>query len=151
MTTYQIKPSSLHAVRGGALRTHAAGFTLIELMIVVLIIGILAAIAMASYEWAVTKSRRATAASCLQENAQRVERFRTTTMSYAGAPAPAACTADLNGFYTFGWQGGNPTATTFAIAATPVGRQLAKDTACGTLTINQVGARGSAGSEAECW
>ena len=65
------------------------GFTLIEIMIVVLIVGVLAAIAMASYKLSVIKSRRSAAAVCLQERAQLMERFYTTRMTYVGAPAPS--------------------------------------------------------------
>lgn len=149
MSIYGKVVASRAARRGKTGFAKVRGFTLVELMIVVLIIGILAAIAMAAYEWAVVKSRRATAAGCLQENAQRVERFRTTTMSYAGAPAPV-CSAELNGHYAVAFVG-VPSATAFQISATPLNRQLAKDTTCGTLTINQLGVRGSAGTEQECW
>lgn len=127
----------------------SAGFTLIEIMIVVLIIGVLAAIAMTSYQGSVIRSRRAAAASCLQENAQLMERFRTTTMSYVDAPDPT-CSAEVDMFYEVNWNGAAPTATEFSIAATPEGAQE-KDTDCGILTIDQRGVRGSEGSEQECW
>ena len=73
----------------------AHGFSLIELMIVVLVLGVLMAIAYPSYEAHVTKTRRAVAASCALEAAQFMERFYTTNMSYldpatAAAPAPVA-------------------------------------------------------------
>ena len=69
---------------------HSQGFTLIELMVVVAIVAILATIAVASYEYAVTKSRRSAAANCLQERAQFMERYYTTNLTYVGAPSPPA-------------------------------------------------------------
>jgi type IV pilus assembly protein PilE len=130
-------------------RSANRGFTLIEIMIVVVIIGVLAAIAVTSYEWATIKSRRAAAAGCLQEMAQTMERRRTTTMSYAGAQP--ACSAGPVALYVMT---SAITATTFTFTATPQARQATKDTQCGVLTINQVGTRteaGSAGNAGECW
>jgi type IV pilus assembly protein PilE len=127
------------------------GFTLIEIMIVVLIVGILAAIAFASYESYVVKSRRSAAAVCLQQGAQLVERFYTTNMTYVGATAPT-CDADLSQFYTIAFDG-TPSASAFKLTATPKGRQLAKDTKCGTLGLDQKGARttSTGALETDCW
>ena len=139
-----------HGRRSG--RRRARGFTLIELMIAVAIVAILASIANASYQSFVIKSRRAAAATCLQERAHFMERYRTTNLTYVGAPDPAQCGPDLDASYTIA--SGNVTAKTFTVTATPVeGSSQAKDTKCGRLSLTQSGVRGSSGegTEADCW
>ena len=134
-------------------RRSITGFTLIELMVTVAIIGILASIAYASYQSSVTKSRRGAAATCLQERAQFMERFYTTKLTYAGAPAPPACDADVAKYYTVSFVAA-PTAKVFQLQAVPLGSQLANDSLCGTLTLNQQGGRGEGGTALtpdECW
>ncbi len=61
------------------------GFTLLELMIVVAVVAILAAIAIPSYQSSIAKSRRADAQSALQGFAQAMERFHTQNATYVGA------------------------------------------------------------------
>lgn len=127
-------------------QSRQAGFTLIELMIVVAIVAILAAAAVASYQFAVVKSRRATAETCLVERSQFMERFYTVNLRYdqdaAGTAIvmPAqACTTELQGFYTFDFSAG-PTANSFTIRASPVaGAQ--NDSKCGVLTLDNTGAK----------
>ncbi|MEN1956330.1 type IV pilin protein [Luteimonas changyuni] len=130
----------------------AAGFTLIEVMIVVVILAILSSIAYASYSGHVIKSRRAAAATCLQERAQFMERYYTTNLTYAGAAAPAACGPDLDAFYTVAFDG-VPDGKTYVIQATPTSRQA--DTKCAVLGINAQGVRTASGSYTatpeQCW
>ena len=130
------------------------GFTLIEIMIVVLIVGVLAAIAFASYQAYVVKARRSAAAVCVQQGAQLMERQYTVNMSYLNKdgtpPNPPTCDADISRFYTIGFTG-QPTNNTFTLIATPT--ILQKDTKCGALSLDQTGARTTAtgANEAECW
>lgn len=128
------------------------GFTLIELMITVAIVAILASVAMASYNFAVVKSRRSAATGCLLERAQFMERYYTTRMTYANAPNPAQCGAEVEPHYTLAFSG-TPDATRYTITATPKGSQASADTKCGTLSINAQGVRGKTGSGSvnDCW
>jgi type IV pilus assembly protein PilE len=132
-----------------------SGFTLIELMIVVIVLAVLAGIAYASYENSTIASRRKAGAACLLESAQFMERFYTTNMTYVGATLPAsACRADLAGSYTIAIAA--QAATSYSLTATPVAgsRQASKDGAkCGTLGINQSGTKTKTGSASlsECW
>lgn len=141
-----------------------AGFTLIELMIVVAIVAILASVAIPAYTEYVVKTRRGVAAGCLMEYAQFMERFHTSFMNYKDGKDNAgnaivvslpvtACSTDATGHYVFDFAAGQPTATTFSITATPQGAQATRDTRCATLSINQLGTKAITGtaSVATCW
>lgn len=129
-----------------------AGFTLIELMVVVAIIGILASIALPAYNEHVRKTRRTAGAACAAAVAQQAERFYTVNLRYDkdrdGKPFEAdttICEPKANEYYTV-----SATATavkTYTISAVPKGAQASDS--CGTLTINQAGAKTPATSG--CW
>lgn len=148
------------AVAAGPRPLKAMGFTLIEVMIVVAVIAILAAVAYPSYQDSVIKTRRSAAQACLVEMAQFMERFYTTNMRYdqnaagvAVALANPNCRAEMTNFYTFSFVTGQPTQTTYTIQAVPTGSQVADNTRCGTLTLTQAGTKGRSGSDplTSCW
>ncbi|HET8883054.1 MAG TPA: type IV pilin protein, partial [Solimonas sp.] len=142
-------------------------FTLIELMVVVVIISILAMIAYPSYMKTVGKSHRRAAQACLVNYAQYMERFYTANMRYDEDVAGTAntlpdtdCESDQNTGkdYDYTIVAASLTQSTYTLSAAPKpgSAQADRDAACGTLTINQAGTRGAAGStEAaaveKCW
>ncbi|MES1951488.1 type IV pilus biogenesis protein PilE [Salinisphaera sp. S4-8] len=129
------------------------GFTLIELMITVAIVGILAAIAYPSYLDQVRQSRRADAQSALLQAANRQERYFTTQYTYAdtldklGMPAVTE-----NDAYTLNVRGD---ANGFVITATAQNDQVNDD--CTSLTINERGQKAANGTGSntaisqQCW
>lgn len=131
-----------------------SGFTLIELIIVVAIIGILAAVALPSYREHVVRTNRAMAAGCLMEIAQMTERHYATNLTYNAAPLPALqCRDDLAAEYRFAVEIPNG-GQVFRLTAEPQGAQAASDGArCGTLGLDNTGAKSATGSlgVAECW
>ena len=136
---------------------HSSGFTLIELMITVAVIGILAAIAYPSYQEYVLKSWRANATGCLLELANRMERRYTGASSYMGDVPGAACLQEsgMADRYTFSFADDPAlTLTTFQLNAAPTGVQA--NDKCGTLTINHWGQKNVENAEsgydaAICW
>ncbi|WP_404299874.1 type IV pilin protein [Alicycliphilus denitrificans] len=133
------------------------GFTLIEVMIVVAIVGILSAIAYPNYTEYVRRGHRAEARAGLLQAAQWLERAATATGTY---PAKAAFPANLakvpNDRYDIGYEpNGNPVIG-FTLTATPKGAQATDK--CGNYTLTNTGLRGANGKTAgqsgynpDCW
>ena len=124
------------------------GFTLIEIMIVVALIGIIASIALTSYQSNALKTRRYAAQSCLMEQAQYMERYYTSAnnpMSYTGAVLPSAtCQTNLASYYGFSL---TSTAQAFSVQAAAIGAQTG-DTGCTTLSLTQAATRSPSTG---CW
>lgn len=144
-----MKGKTLATARRGSARMR--GITLIELMIVVVVVGILAAIAYPSYQNQVRKTKRADGKAQLMETAQALERCYTRFGRYNdGNCGVALPVMSDEGHYEID---GNLTAGTFTLDATPQGDQ-ANDAQCGVLRLTHAGAQGSQGNDADandCW
>lgn len=131
----------------------ANGFTLIELMIVVAVIAILAAIAYPTYQNQVRKSRMGQAQADLLELAQFMERCFVSNNTYIGCALPFTA-SPRNGtpYYQIEF---NPatTRTAFSLRAVPQAEGGQDKQKCGALTLNERGVKGFAatGTQADCW
>ncbi|SDM11837.1 type IV pilus assembly protein PilE [Modicisalibacter muralis] len=131
-------------------RERQAGFTLFELLIALVIIGILAAIAYPTYTGYVQDARRADGKAGLMETAQRLERCYTQDSSYENCISfPQLSPDEHYAIDVSQTDGGLLTATEYTLVAVPQGAQTS-DT-CGNLTLTQTGKRGSTGGDNDCW
>lgn len=139
------------------------GFTLIEVMIVVVIVAILAAVAIPSYQDSVRKTRRADAKEALMRIAALQERYFFTNNNYGTAVQLGVGNTSAEGNYTInvyttpGSEPGCGSDPCYRIVATPVatGPQAA-DTKCAVFALNHVGQRSAkdasdANRTDECW
>ena len=120
------------------------GFTLIEIMVVVAIIGILAAIAIPSYQKQVQKSRRGAAQAYMLDVAQKQQLFLPTARGYAADLKELQSTPpdDVSKYYTLEMKTDPGPPPTFILTATPTGAQATDP--YGQLTLDAKGTKGSA-------
>lgn len=123
------------------------GFSLIELMIVIAIIGILAGIAYPSYREYIAKTRRSDGKMALLDLATRLERYYSQQNTYQTATLGTGGATDVRGSNTSpeGWYRlviTNQTVSTFSLQAIPLNAQATEDKRCQTLTYNNLGVKG---------
>jgi type IV pilus assembly protein PilE len=124
-----------------------AGFTLIEMIVTVAIIGILAAVAWPAYERQSMKNRRTDAIAALTTARTDMEKCYADNGAYTGCTPSMAASA--NGYYTIA---ATVNADDFTLTATPAGIQVG-DTECNAYTLNQLGVKTISGTATvkRCW
>ncbi|MCH8059528.1 MAG: prepilin-type N-terminal cleavage/methylation domain-containing protein [Proteobacteria bacterium] len=140
------------------------GVTMLELLIVVVIVAIITAFAYPSYMQYVVSTKRTAATVTLMQIAERQQQFfmdnksytnDLTNLGYAANPLSindsgnSVAAGDGDSVYTITLS--NITATTYTATAAPLQGQLSRDTDCGSLTLNQAGARGNSAGGEGCW
>jgi len=126
------------------------GFTLIELMIVVAVIGILASIAYPSYQEYVLRAKRGDAKAALLSVQLAEEKYRANNVSYGTlAQLGLGAMVSSDGYYDITIPT-TPTAAAYSITATP--KSPHADAKCATLVIDQDGVKTAFGTDAaNCW
>lgn len=131
-----------------------SGFSMIELLIVLAVIGIVTAIAYPSYTGYVLSARRADAKASLTAFANAMEQFRTVNRTYVGAGVGGATTGTpdptvfanrtpVSGTKRYDLSIQSASSNAFTLSAAPV----QADATCGTMTLDQDGV----GTPAGCW
>lgn len=140
-----------HLRAGKTQQKRARGFTLMELLVVLVIVGVLGAIALPSFMNQIRKSRRAEAITEVYRVSQAEERFRASNPAYSSnlGTAPAASALSLfpstvaittynmaSGYYSISI--GNTSGVRYVITATAMGA-MTSDTNCATLIMDMNG------------
>jgi type IV pilus assembly protein PilE len=147
--------------------THRRGFTLVELMIVVAVTGLLAAMVYPSYASYMTGARRIEGQTALLDVLQKQERYFSQHNTYV--PFSSASTEPDEKLFRW-WSGASAPQSAYelrgqacpgiplqrcieleAVPGTPKVDASFHDKECGTLTLNNVGRTGSSGPKKRCW
>ena len=141
-----------------------SGFTLIELMVVIIIIGILVKIAVPAYTASVQRSYRTDAKTALLDLATREEKYYSVNNQYTATLSnlyPGTTATQLNvqssgaSYYTISAPTVTAATTTsvaaFTASAVPVAGTSQANDPCGTFTISSTGATSVSGSATNCW
>ena len=145
-------------------RSRSAGFTMIELMIVVVIIGILAAMGYPSYRGYIVRTQRGVAKSTMTQVLDRQAQFFVDNKAFAtdltnlgfgtnpfaiDRKGKEITTSSTDRTYNIQLSGAS--ATSFTLQAVHQLKQATEDSACGTLSITNEGVRTASGSGTKCW
>ncbi|KTD39296.1 type-IV pilin [Legionella nautarum] len=140
------------------------GFSLVELMIVILILGLFAVYTYPSYRNSIAQARRVDGQTALLTLANRMEAYYSQQQSYQGATIATGNESDILGtnYSEQSWyrlEITEQTDTHFSLQAIPIKAQATADKLCQTLTFNSLGVKGISagpmglprGQSSQCW
>jgi len=134
------------------------GFSLIELIVVLAIVGIMTCFAYPSYQHQITMAHRMDGQTALLDLANRMEQYYASHNTYEKSTIATRLTSDVlsqskspEGWYTLTIT--TATANTFSLQAIANQTQAEHDPNCRVLTFNHLGVRGSISNheDAKCW